>query len=192
MDTPFTGKKALSHQRIVSAAAKGVRRLGFHGVGVADVMQEAGLTHGGFYAHFASRDALLSEALAYASKDIGARIDTSVRQLRQAGRSPFRAFVETYLADDHLADYDNGCPVAALCNAMPQQAPDVAGASRQIVANLHRLVREAMPDSGDDGVAWSVAGSLIGAMQLARAMGGEEGRAILAAARAQLLDRYDR
>jgi AcrR family transcriptional regulator len=193
MDELFTGKKAQSHQRIVAAASKSVRRAGFHGVGVADIMKEAGLTHGGFYAHFASRDALLSEALAFASKEIGTRIRANVQRLAHAGESPFHAFVETYLSDGQLVDCENGCPVAALCNAMPLQAPAVVDASRQIVINLHRLVLEVMPDGASDGAAWSVASSLIGAMQLARALGdNDQGRAVLAAARADLVDRYDK
>ena len=56
-------RKELSHERIVATAARAIRRGGFHGVGVADIMKEAGLTHGGFYAHFSSRNALLAEAL---------------------------------------------------------------------------------------------------------------------------------
>jgi AcrR family transcriptional regulator len=52
MDTP-PGRKQLTHERIVETAARAIRRAGFQGVGVADIMKEAGLTHGGFYAHFA-------------------------------------------------------------------------------------------------------------------------------------------
>ena len=55
-------RRELSHQRILDAAARAVRRHGYAGVGVAEVMKEAGLTHGGFYAHFKSRDALLAAA----------------------------------------------------------------------------------------------------------------------------------
>src|SRR4051812_35369906 len=55
-------RKEASHERIVDVAARAIRRSGYAGTGVADIMKEAGLTHGGFYAHFASRDALLAEA----------------------------------------------------------------------------------------------------------------------------------
>src|SRR5213080_4029320 len=57
-----TAAKEASHERIVSAAARAIRRSGFDGTGVADIMKEAGLTHGGFYAHFPSREAMLAEA----------------------------------------------------------------------------------------------------------------------------------
>src|SRR5215475_11637245 len=66
--TPNSHKEA-THARIVAVAARALRRNGYAGVGVADVMKEAGLTHGGFYAHFDSRDALLVEALERASTE---------------------------------------------------------------------------------------------------------------------------
>ena len=56
------GRKEITHERIVEVAARAIRRSGYDGTGVADIMKEAGLTHGGFYAHFASREALLAEA----------------------------------------------------------------------------------------------------------------------------------
>jgi len=65
-------RKALTHDRIVDVAARALRRNGYAGVGVAEVMKEAGLTHGGFYAHFASRDALLVEAMQRAGRDSAA------------------------------------------------------------------------------------------------------------------------
>ena len=68
MDRPLT-RKEISHQRIVDAAARALRRTGYAGTGVADIMKEAGLTHGGFYAHFESRDALLAEAISKAGRD---------------------------------------------------------------------------------------------------------------------------
>ena len=81
-------RKELSHERIVATAARAIRRGGFQGVGVADIMKEAGLTHGGFYAHFSSRNALLAEALERAGQDSAERVSqaTAVRQVR--GASP--------------------------------------------------------------------------------------------------------
>ena len=68
---PASTKREQTHARIVEAAARALRREGFAGVGVADVMKQAGLTHGGFYAHFASREALLLEAVALAGALVG-------------------------------------------------------------------------------------------------------------------------
>src|SRR5881392_4197349 len=57
-----SGRKEVTHERIVNAAARAIRRSGYDGIGVAEIMRDAGLTHGGFYAHFASREAMLAEA----------------------------------------------------------------------------------------------------------------------------------
>src|SRR4051812_11208330 len=114
-------RKEVTHDRIVETAARAIRRAGYDGVGVADIMKEAGLTHGGFYAHFPSRDALLVEAIERAGRDSAAVMAQSSARRRAKGASPFRAFVESYLSDAHLASHDVGCPVAALASEMPRQ-----------------------------------------------------------------------
>lgn len=193
MKTAIATKREMTHRRIVEAASRGVRRVGFRGVGVAEVMNEVGLTHGGFYAHFDSRSALLSEALIFASEDIGSLIESNVRRLQTEQQSRFSAFVETYLSDSQVAERENGCPVAALGSEMPHQDEEVVTASRKIVRNLHRLVEDALPQDVTRASVWTVTSALIGAMQLARALGDNaEGRAVLAAARADLIGRYDR
>ncbi|WYX24985.1 helix-turn-helix domain-containing protein [Achromobacter xylosoxidans] len=80
-------RKELSHDRIVEAAARAIRREGYAGVGVADVMKEAGLTHGGFYAHFPSRDAMLVAAMERAGRDGAARMAQGMARRRAEGAS---------------------------------------------------------------------------------------------------------
>lgn len=185
------GRKQLTHDRIVETAAGVMREAGFWGVGVADVMKRAGLTHGGFYAHFASRDALLAEALAHAGRDSATRMAKSTAQRQARGASPLRALVEAYLSDAHLAAPTQGCPVAALASEMPRQSPEVATAAAERVRSLMSHVRQALPESSADQ-AGVVAGQLVGALQLARALGDNaEGRALLAATRSTLLAQYD-
>jgi TetR/AcrR family transcriptional regulator, transcriptional repressor for nem operon len=187
------GRKAISHRRIVEAASRDLRRSGFEGVNVAAVMKTAGLTHGGFYAHFDSRDALLAEAVARASENAAESIKTQVKSLQSLGTSPFRAFVEAYLSAAHLENCESGCPVAALCAEMPLQTAEVVGASRDAIGNLRRLVLQFLPRDLPRDTAWSVAGTLIGALQLARALGdGSQARAVIAAAKRDLIERYDR
>ncbi len=187
-----SNRKEVSRERIVTAASLIVRRAGFHGVGVADVMNEAGLTHGGFYAHFDSRDALLCAAVDRAGKESASLLDEHMMRLTRAGVSPFRALVETYLYEDAIGNREHGCPVAALCSEMPQQSSDVADASRQLVRQLHRLVERTLPATHPAGAAWVVTSALVGALQMARALGdNDEGRAVLDAARVDLLSRYD-
>jgi TetR/AcrR family transcriptional repressor of nem operon len=168
------GRKQLSHDRIVETAARAIRRGGFQGVGVADIMKEAGLTHGGFYAHFASRDALLVEALECAQAQ-----STGADRPRSA--AAFREVVESYLSESHLKEVECGCPVAALVSEMPRQSPEVRKASARSVRRMVGAVRAAMPPDTEAGTAEIVASQMIGALQLARALGPHaEGKRLLA------------
>ena len=184
-------RKQITHDRIVATAARAIRRAGFGGVGVADVMNEAGLTHGGFYAHFASRDALLCEAIERAGKDSAARLAKSSSMRQAQGASAFRAFVENYLSERHLASPESGCPVAALASEMPRQSPAVGQAASQRVRGLIAAVQSALPPAASRDAAAAIASQLVGALQLARALGDNaEGKAVLAATRRTLLARY--
>src|SRR3954464_11375425 len=103
-------QKEATHERIVEAAARAIRRSGYDGTGVADVMKDAGLTHGGFYAHFDSREAMLAEA---ADRAGAAAVAASARIAGSA--SPERALselVRAYLSKAHLENVETGCPVA--------------------------------------------------------------------------------
>ena len=186
------GRKAISHERIIEAASRDLRRSGFVGVNVGAVMKTAGLTHGGFYAHFESRDALLSEAILRASENAAGAIKRQVESLQEAGSSPFRAFVEAYLSAAHVKDCESGCPVAALCGDMPLQAAEVVDTSRRAIGNLRRLVLQFLPRALPRDAAWSVASMLIGAVQLARALRDTpQARAVIAAVKRDLIERYD-
>lgn len=191
MDTT-PGRKQLTHDRIVETAARAIRRGGFQGVGVADIMKEAGLTHGGFYAHFASRDALLCEALERAGRDSAERVAklTTARQAR--GASALRALVESYLSDSHLASQEQGCPVAALVSEVPRQSREVAVVAAQRVRGLVAAVQRALPPESAADSAAAIAGQLVGALQLARALGNNaEGKALLAATRRAVLAQHE-
>jgi AcrR family transcriptional regulator len=191
MDTR-PGRKELTHERILDAAARAIRRAGFQGVGVADIMKEAGLTHGGFYAHFPSRNALLAEALDRAGREGAARLSKGAMNRKGRGSSPFRALVESYLSERHLGSIESGCPVAALASEMPRQAPEVREAASQRVRGLVKAVERALPRGMEAEAAKGVASQLVGALQLARAFGDNpEGRSFLAASRRALLAQYD-
>src|SRR6476620_12547500 len=104
--------KQETHDRIVKKASVRLREKGAHGIGVADLMKEAGLTHGGFYAHFDSREALVIEAFAYA-------MDRSTERWRKiAEETPpgkrLASIVETYLTPLHRDDPGHGCAVPTL------------------------------------------------------------------------------
>ena len=192
--TELSGRKAISHERIVDVASHAVRRLGYHGVNVTDVMREAKLTHGGFYAHFASRDALLAEAVSKAGAEIAAVVRDQSARLVAAGASPFRALVDIYLSMEHVRDCDNACPAPLLTGEMFRQAPEVAAPSRRLIIELQARVKKTLPTNTASDAAWTVTSTLLGAVQLARALVDGEpkaAQAVLADTRRNLLARYD-
>jgi len=184
-------RRELSHERILDAAARAVRRHGYAGVGVAEVMKEAGLTHGGFYAHFKSRDALLAAALDHAGAGSAKVLARRLALGREAGLSPLRALVEGYLSEAHVAAVELGCPVAALASDMHRQQEAVLAASRRRVLGLIDKVRRALPPDAPEGHAQVIASTLVGTLQLARALGDGAG-GLLQASRQALLTQYDK
>jgi AcrR family transcriptional regulator len=186
-------RREVTHDRIVEVAARTLRRNGYAGVGVADVMKQAGLTHGGFYAHFASRDALLAEAIDRAGRDSATLMAQRVDASRLRGESALRALVESYLSDAHLSGTEKGCVVAALSSEMPRQSAALIGPSVERVRSLIALVEHALPPGGSHAQAMVIASTLVGTLQLARALGvNAQGKAMLAAARDALLKQYDK
>lgn len=183
-------KKALSHARIVDVAARAIRRGGYRGVGVADIMKEAGLTHGGFYAHFNSRDALLVEAMEHAGQqNLSALTEAIERRLRKGG-SRFHALIEAYLNDAHIDRTEDGCIIAALSSEMTRQEEAVQEEARRRVAAMVSLVRSVLSDTASESEAQVVTATMVGALQLARTLGGKDGRALLAQTRQSLMARH--
>lgn len=183
-----SSKREQSHHRIVEAASRAVRRHGYAGVGVAEVMKEAGLTHGGFYAHFDSREALLVEAIEHAGAISSATLDERIAVRARETGNPLQALIELYLSDEHLAHAEHGCVVGALASEIPRQQDVVREASKQRVDRLVRRVALALPDDAAPALAGVIAGALVGNLQLARIAGDNtEGRAVLADARTTLL-----
>lgn len=163
--------KEASHERIVDAAARAIRRSGYNGTGVADIMKEAGLTHGAFYAHFASREAMLAEAADRAGAESNA---AAVKVLSKAPPDQaLRALVEAYLSKAHLESIETGCPVSALGSEMPRQSPEVRRAATLRIKEMVDLVARQMPDwgqpSGHERALAAVA-AMVGTLVLARAV----------------------
>lgn len=186
MSTNLT-RKEQSHERIVEVAARAIRRTGYRGVGVADIMKEAGLTHGGFYAHFASRDALLVEAMQQANRDNEAALLKAMARRMAKGHSRFAALIGSYLHDTHLEQKESGCVVAALASEMTRQSDVVQQEARHRVTDLVEFVRSALPEGADPAQAELITAAMVGALQLARTLGGTAGRALLAQTREALI-----
>ena len=159
------GRKELTHERIVSAAARATRRSGYDGTGVADIMKQVGLTHGGFYAHFASRDAMLAEAADRAGAESVAFLT------RVAAAAPpaeaLGSMIRAYLSQEHIDGVATGCPVAALGSEMPRQAPKVRRAATRRIKEMIDLVARYSPDRAR---ALVTVVTMVGALVLARAV----------------------
>ena len=161
--------KEVSHERIVSAAARAIRRSGYDGTGVADIMKEAGLTHGAFYSHFESREAMLAAAAKRAcaeSAAVAADVIASV--------PPDQALVsmlQAYLSPEHLEQIEAGCPLAALGSETPRQAPEVRRVTTRHVKEMVDLVARQSPDWGAPGAherALLTVATMVGTLMLAR------------------------
>jgi AcrR family transcriptional regulator len=164
-------RKDVTHERIVDAAARAIRRSGYAGTGVADIMKDAGLTHGGFYAHFASREAMLAEAADRA----GAQGVAAVERVAAAAppRKALRALLRAYLSKTHVEGVETGCAVAALGSEMPRQAPEVRRAATRRIKEMIDLVARQSPEWGQPGAhehALATVATMVGALVLARAV----------------------
>ncbi|WP_374437203.1 TetR/AcrR family transcriptional regulator [Inhella sp.] len=163
--------KQATHERIVEAAARAIRRSGFDGTGVADIMKEAGLTHGGFYAHFPSREAMLAEATGRACAESAAAVAGVV-----AGVPPgqaLEALLQAYLSREHLAQIEQGCPLAALGSETARQVPEVRQVTTRHIKEMIDLIARQSPDWGQPGAherALVTLSTLVGTLLLARAV----------------------
>lgn len=165
-----SNRKEITHARIVETAARAIRRSGYDGTGVADIMKEAGLTHGGFYAHFSSRDAMLAEAAGQAGED-------TIKMIKQIlaavpGEQALKTIMKAYLSNEHVANFETGCSIAALGSEMPRQALEVRNASTSRIKEILRLIEERLsvdhPDAYDKALVMT--STMIGTLLLARAV----------------------
>jgi len=163
--------KDLTRERVLREAAKAIRQHGPDGIGVADLMAKAGLTHGGFYAHFTSKDDLISEAIPVMFAD---RAELFRKCTEGVGPAEGLAqYFDRYLSARHRDRRDRGCPLAALsadlarlpAAARRRVETGVREATRAIAELLRVLGRE-QPEQ----LAASILAELVGALALARAV----------------------
>lgn len=163
--------KEASHERIVTAAARAIRRSGYDGTGVADIMKEAGLTHGAFYAHFESRDAMLAKAADHA----GAESNALAAQVLAAAPSDqaLQTLMRVYLSKEHIEGIETGCPISALGSEMPRQSPEVRHAATSRIKEMISLIARQFPDLEPQAAherALVTVSTLVGTLILARAV----------------------
>jgi TetR/AcrR family transcriptional regulator, transcriptional repressor for nem operon len=151
----------LNRQRVVEVAAALFRERGLHGVGVADIMAAAGLTHGGFYGQFANKDALAAEAL-----------DSALAEER---RETGDALIPNYLSLAHVRNPGKGCPLAALANDVarePAGSPVRAHFAKGVegLASLLAGLMPKLPKERRRQRSLAALSTLVGAVVLARAV----------------------
>lgn len=163
--------KDASHERILSVAARAIRRSGYAGTGVADIMKEAGLTHGAFYAHFPSREAMLAGAVSRACAESAAALSGIVASL--PAEQALKSMLQGYLSREHLEQIESGCPLAALGSETVRQAPEVRRSITQHTKAMVDLVARQSPDWGQPAAherALLTIAAMVGTLMLARAV----------------------
>jgi TetR/AcrR family transcriptional regulator, transcriptional repressor for nem operon len=183
--------KLETHARIVKKASVRLREKGAHGIGVADLMKEAGLTHGGFYAHFDSREALVIEAFAHA-------MDRSTERWRKlaeqtAPEKRLAAIVDSYLTSIHRDDPGHGCAIPTLGAEIAREGPKTRKAFAAKLEQMIDMLAAQIPDVPPKAArkqAMAAIATMMGTLVLSRVAGnGEFSDEILGAGRDAVLDR---
>jgi TetR/AcrR family transcriptional repressor of nem operon len=162
---------ARTRERIVMAAGQEFRRHGIAATGLAGVMSAAGLTHGGFYKHFTSKDELVAEAC---GESINCVLDALVERVAQERpERRLRAFLSAYLSAAHRDDPGNGCGLAALSTELGRAGEAARATATGAFVRMVEIVAGYLPDRGAADAtakARTVVAALIGAVGLARAI----------------------
>lgn len=158
---------AETRKRIVEAAARAFRKQGIEATGVAEIMAAAGLSHGGFYRHFDSKEQLVTEALSATEKNM---VRDSIAAAEKGGEAILGVFRD-YMTSNYRDNREDGCPMAAMGSELVRAGPDTRHAAtnslRKIVDAVAPFVR---PQEGEDGhdTALSLLTNMIGALTMAR------------------------
>ena len=177
------------HRKILKDASRRVRAEGIAGAAVSSVMRDSGLTNGGFYKHFGSKDDLLTESLSEAFREIADRL-AQIAQESKPGTA-WKAVVKTYLSPEHCNHAESGCPLAALAPELARAGHAMKAPIRREMIKYKRRMLPLMPGrrAADKERAFSaIFSTMIGAVAIARILPDQAARArVLASARDFLL-----
>lgn len=187
-----TGHKERTRERILDEAARAIRDEGPHQIAVAGLMARAGLTHGGFYAHFPSKDALVAAAITRMFDEVGDKLGREIE-----GRSPaegLRNYINFYVSRSHRENRATGCPLPALSADLPRLTDEARAAFGEGLAKLTDRVEAILTAMGRKDAATeasSMISEMMGAIALARATADEtQSDAILLRTRHSLRQRF--
>jgi TetR/AcrR family transcriptional repressor of nem operon len=174
---------AENHHAIVAAGARLFREAGIGGASVAEVMQAAGLTHGGFYRHFDSKEALVAEAVTVAFDEFVEWLASRTKKSGAGGA--VAAFTERYLSDDHFRSPGRGCPIPTLGVDLAREDTDARKPFAEGVERLVAALAEGMRGNSRQRRAAALRrlATLAGAIVIARAVDRELAAEVLAACR---------
>lgn len=156
--------KAQTHQRIIKEASVRFRRDGIGATGLQPLMKALDLTHGGFYAHFKSKDELVEKALLASVAELDAHCETLFSQER-----PLDAFIDSYLSDWHHSSPDQGCPLPTMCSELGLRGQPSPITDAVLDARL-KQIETALGEGRGDAQGLMMISTLVGALVLARSV----------------------
>ncbi|MEW9306367.1 MULTISPECIES: TetR/AcrR family transcriptional regulator [Labrys] len=161
------GHKDATHRQILETAALRLLRDGIDGTGIAPLMADAGLTHGGFYSHFASKDALVREAVAHTLTQRRGKL----RRSAERADDPIEGLIRYYLRPIHRDMPDKGCAIAALSSEIARQSETTRAVFTEELFGSIGVVADALPGGDAEmrrSTATAIMALLAGTLQLAR------------------------
>jgi TetR/AcrR family transcriptional repressor of nem operon len=177
------------HRKILKDAARRVRAEGITGAAVASVMRDAGLTHGGFYKHFGSKDELLTKSLSEAFREVADHLTQAAEKSQPA--TAWKAVVKAYLSPVHCDHAERGCPLAALAPELARAGPAMKAPIRGELVKYKNRMLPFMPGrrvADKERAFFAIFSTMIGAVAIARILPDQAARArVLASARDFLL-----
>lgn len=184
--------KSTIHQKIVKGASRQLRKKGLNGPTVAALMKASGLTHGGFYKHFSSRDDLVVEAVEESLREL---TQTLLEAAEHSGaKDAWKAIVTTYLSRERCDRFDIGCPIAALAPDIARSAPGIKQRSSAAILKFRAELLPYMPGRTEEERQknfLAILTSIVGAIVIARTMPDAQVReAILNSTRERLLTSF--
>ncbi len=156
--------KAQTHQRIIKEASVRFRRDGIGATGLQPLMKALNLTHGGFYAHFKSKDELVEKALQAAAAELDAHCEMLFSQER-----PLEAFIDSYLSEWHHTSPDQGCPLPTMSSELGQRGQQSATTDTVLGARLNQI-ETVLDRPNADEQSLMMMSTLVGALVLARSV----------------------
>jgi AcrR family transcriptional regulator len=160
--------KAQTHQRIIKEAAVRFRRDGIGATGLQPLMKALDLTHGGFYAHFKSKDELVEKALQASAAELDAHCEMLFSQER-----PLEAFIDSYLSQWHLTSPGQGCPLPTMSSELGLRGQHSETTDTVLGARV-KQIETALDDGRGDAQALVMMSTLVGALVLARSVADPE------------------